>query len=124
MWERFADTFDLSDSLMNMYILIQDSYANVLCQDIVKTLACLSCSRQSCPKIWFLGPRDHSNLVRIELSSKLPQRLCQNIEYCFKAEPQTFENMNLNAFVNTETLTVGLWETIWGKMSVMTMGSF
>ena len=72
----------------------------------------------------FLGPRDHANLVRIELSSKLPQELRQIIEYCLKLEPQTFEKITFNTFVKNWTSIGVSSQTGWGKVTVMTVGSF
>ena len=71
-----------------------------------------------------LCSRDHANLVRIEFSSKLPQELCQIIEYCSKNESHTFQKMDFNNFVKKTTFMMGLWETNWGKITGMTVGSF
>ena len=72
----------------------------------------------------FLVPGDHANLVRIELSLNLPQELCKIIEYCPKTEPQTFGQIDFNTFSTNQTLIMRLGETDWGKMSVMTVGTF
>ena len=67
---------------------------------------------------------ERSNLVRIELSSNLPQELRQIVEYCLGNESQTFGKMDFNTCVKNWTFIMGLWETGWGKMSAMTVGSF
>ena len=60
----------------------------------------------------FWGSWDHANLVRIELSSKLPQELDEIVEYCPKTEAQTFGNMDFNTFVNNIFLLMGLGEIV------------
>ena len=57
-------------------------------------------------KLYFYGfpsPWDHFNPVRIEMSSKLPQKLRQIIEYCPGNESQTFGNVDFNIFVKNYT---------------------
>ncbi len=72
----------------------------------------------------FLGSRERFNLVRIKFPSKVPQELRQMIEYCPENESQTFEKMDFNTFVKNLTFVMGLWETNWGKITGMTVGSF
>ena len=73
---------------------------------------------------WIFGFRERANLVRIEFSSKLPQELRQIVEYRPQTEPQTFGKMCFNTFVKNWTSIGVLRETAWGKMTVMTVGSF
>ena len=80
-----------------------------------------------CIKIDFYGftnPWDHFDPVRIEHSSKLPQDLRQIVEYVAGNGSHTFEKITFNTFVKKRTCIMGLWETSWGKMTVMTVGSF
>ena len=84
-------------------------------------------SRNIIINLWFFGfwgPWDHANLVRIGFSSKLPQELCQIVECRPQTQPQTFGKMRFNTFVKKWTYIGVLRETGWGKMSVMTVGSF
>ena len=67
---------------------------------------------------------DHPDQLRIDLSSILPQKLIQIVEYCRKTEPQTFGKTDFNTFVKSQTFIMGLEEAAWGKMTVMTVGSF
>ena len=67
---------------------------------------------------------DHPDQLRIDLSSNSPQKLIQIVEYCPKTEPQTFGKTDFNTFVKSQTFIMGLEETAWGKMTVMTVGSF
>ena len=67
---------------------------------------------------------DHPDQLQIDLSSILPQKLIQIVEYCRKAEPQTFGKTDFNTFVKSQTFIMGLEETAGGKMTVMTVGSF
>ena len=71
----------------------------------------------------FFGSREHVNLVRIEFSSKSLQELRQIVEYRPQTEAQTFEKMEIDTSVKNSTFIIGLWETGWGKMTVMTVGS-
>ena len=65
---------------------------------------------------------DHPDQLRIDLSSILPQKLTQIVEYCRKTEPQTSGKTDFNTFVKSRTFIMGLEETAWGKMTVMTVG--
>ena len=67
---------------------------------------------------------DHPDQLRIDLSSILPQKLVQIVEYCRNAEAHTFGKTDFNIFVKSQTFIMGLEETAWGKMTVMTVGSF
>ena len=42
---------------------------------------------------------DSNNQFRLEISSNLPQKLPQTVEYCLKNEPQTFEKHGFQKFV-------------------------
>ena len=78
-----------------------------------------------CCKSGFWDPWDRFNLVRIQLSSKLPQELLREIiEYCLGNEYQTFGEMDFNNFCKKSYVIVGLEEIVYGKMTVMTVGSF
>ena len=71
-----------------------------------------------------MDPWGHSNLVRVEFSINLPQKLRQLVEDGPGNESQTFGKMDFNTFVKNCTSIGALWESAWGKMSVMTVGSF
>ena len=75
-------------------------------------------------KSWFSGPWGRFNLVRIKLSSNLPEEFWRITEYCFEDESQTFGKTAFNTFVKSQTFIMGLEETAWVKMTVMTVGSF
>ena len=93
---------------------------------------CRLCRRASQPQqsninSWFVGfldPGDHANLVRIEFSSKLPQELYQIIECAAQTESQTFGKMRFNTFVKNWTSIRVSCQTDWGKVTVMTVGSY
>ena len=75
-------------------------------------------------KSGFSGAWERFNVVCIGFSSKLPHQLHHVVKYYFKSEPQTLEKMNFATSVKNQTFMVGVGETVWGKMSVMTVGSF
>ena len=54
----------------------------------------------------------------------MPQKHCKTVEYDFNTEHYTFGNMNLNTSVKSSTVLLVLKGTVWGKVSVVTMGSF
>ncbi len=70
------------------------------------------------------GSWDSNDPFRIQLSSNLPQKPVQIVRYCFKFESQTFEKITFNIFVKNWTFIGVSSQTGWGKMSVMTVGSF
>ena len=72
----------------------------------------------------FPGSWERFNLVPIGFSSNLPQTLRQIVEYCPRTEPQTFQKLDFNTFPKKLSLIIRSEETNWGKMSVMTVGSF
>ena len=39
-------------------------------------------------------------------------------------KPQTFEKLKTNTFIKNASFSLGLEETAWGKMFVLTVGSF
>ena len=71
-----------------------------------------------------MGSWDRFNLVRIEFLSKWPQELRQIVEYRPQTESQTFGKMRFNTFVKNLTSIGVSSQTGWGKMTVMTVGSF
>ena len=71
------------------------------------------------------GSWDSNDPFRIQLSSNSPQKTVQIVRYCLKFESQTCdEKKDLNTSVENSTVIMGLEETAWGKMTLMTVGSF
>ena len=74
-------------------------------------------------KSGILGSWEHSNLGRIDVSSKLPHKLREIIRYWSETEPQPFEKIIFNTCVQNLTSLVVLKETIKGKITIMAVGS-
>ena len=58
-----------------------------------------------------MDPWDHANLVRIEFSSNLPQKLCQITEYCPGDEPKTFGKHGFQHFFQKLSFYYGFLRT-------------